>query len=304
MKSSLNPQTRGVLFVLAAVIIWSGWIVVSRYGVKGSLSAFDISAIRFFVAGTLFLPVLLKKGVRGVRYGWKGALFLALLMGATYNVVAISGMRFAPVSHAAAIINTTMLVCSSTIGICLLREKTTPLRLLGLGLSLLGIFCIFQTEHAGADAELWKGHLLFIIAGCMWAGYTLTVRAWRVEPLHATAIVSCFSLFYYLPLYALFIPSHIGLQNLNEVLFQCLYQGVINTAAFLSFNHGIALLGASRASSYMPLMPVSAALISIPALGEVPGTLEWLGIGIACIGVMLASGTVKKLWFRPAAQEG
>jgi drug/metabolite transporter (DMT)-like permease len=41
---------RGALYGLAAVTIWSGWIVVARLGLKSSLTPWDIAALRFGVA--------------------------------------------------------------------------------------------------------------------------------------------------------------------------------------------------------------------------------------------------------------
>ena len=52
---------RGALFGLAAVSIWSGWIVVARLGLRTSLTPWDITAIRFGVAGVIVLPYLIRK---------------------------------------------------------------------------------------------------------------------------------------------------------------------------------------------------------------------------------------------------
>ena len=53
---------RGALYGLAAVSIWSAWIVVARLGLRTSLTPWDIAALRFGVAGILLLPYVLVKG--------------------------------------------------------------------------------------------------------------------------------------------------------------------------------------------------------------------------------------------------
>jgi len=63
---------RGALYGLAAVSIWSGWIVVARLGLRASLTPWDIAALRFGVAGLLLLPYLLNKGLALKRLGWIG----------------------------------------------------------------------------------------------------------------------------------------------------------------------------------------------------------------------------------------
>ena len=54
---------RGVLYGLSAVCIWAAFIVVSRLGVRTSLTPLDVAAIRFGVAGVLLLPYLLNRGL-------------------------------------------------------------------------------------------------------------------------------------------------------------------------------------------------------------------------------------------------
>ena len=59
----------------------------------------------------------------------------------------------------------------------------------------------------------------------MWATYTISSKAWKVEALHATAIVCTLSCVLYLPIYFLFLPSNIGMHNVGEAVFQGVYQG-------------------------------------------------------------------------------
>jgi drug/metabolite transporter (DMT)-like permease len=52
---------RGAICGLAAVCIWGALIVVSRPGVRTSLTPWDVAAIRFTLAGILLAPYLAKK---------------------------------------------------------------------------------------------------------------------------------------------------------------------------------------------------------------------------------------------------
>src|SRR5437763_292173 len=59
MQAREFPATsyvRGAVFGLAAVSIWAGNIVVAGLGLRSSLTPWDITAIRFAVAGLLYLP--------------------------------------------------------------------------------------------------------------------------------------------------------------------------------------------------------------------------------------------------------
>jgi hypothetical protein len=70
--SSRSNFVRGALYRLSAVSIWAAFIVVSRLGVRTSLTPWDVAAIRFGTAGVLLLPYLTKKGFAVDRLGWMG----------------------------------------------------------------------------------------------------------------------------------------------------------------------------------------------------------------------------------------
>lgn len=283
---------QGIACVLFSILIWSGWVVVSRYGVKSTLSAYDITAIRFTTGGLIMLPVIWKKGLRIGPWGMKSAFLLSVLVGACFSNVIVGGMKFAPVSHAATLNTGTFLIVITLVGIHGLREHVSKLRLAGVGLSLVGIAIMLSAKDAGSSDE-WIGHLLFICAGSMWASYVLLARAWRAEAIHAAGVVCVFSMLAYTPFYLLFCDHHIGLYNWQGVLLQVFYQGILTAiVALISFNHGVHILGASRAGAFVPLIPAVSTLIAVPALGEVPSVVEVAGIATVSIGVFLASGVI------------
>lgn len=292
---------RAIGLVLFSVVIWSGWMVFSSQGVRGSLSPFDLTALRFGTAGALLLPVLVRKGFRVGPWGIWSGLLLASLMGATYNCLTIYGMRFAPVSHLG-LINTAMLLVTTLGGILLLKEPSSPLRLLGIAVSIAGIGCLLVANNAGDTyPHLQRGHVTFLLGGSMWAVYALLTRAWKLDPLHVTAAVCVYSAAIFLPIYFLFLPSHIGAQNWHEAAFQAIYQGVFNSIfALLCYNRAIAILGAATSSAFLPLIPMLATIAAIPMLNEFPLPLEWLGIALASGGVLLSIGSIDRMLNRRA----
>src|ERR1700755_3503105 len=99
---SAGRYVEGALYGLAAVSIWSGWIVVARLGLRTSLTPWDIAALRFGVAGALLLPLVVTKGLAVDRLGWTG-LAAIVLGGAAPVFLANSGLLFAPAAHAGAL---------------------------------------------------------------------------------------------------------------------------------------------------------------------------------------------------------
>lgn len=287
-----KAHLKGLSYVMFAILIWSGWVVVSRFGIKGTLSAYDITAIRFTTSGIILLPVVIKKGLRIGPWGVKSSLILSLLMGALYTNIAIFGMKFAPVSHVSTVINGVLLAVTTIVGMHGLREHIPVSRMVGMACSLSGIACMLLA-HSSSGSEQWIGHLCFAIAGVMWASYALLVRAWKLDALHTAAIVCVFSLFTYMPFYFAFATSHIGISNWHEVVFQAMYQGVLTgIVALIAFNLGLKIIGAAHAGSLIPLVPAISTLMAIPILDEMPTLTEWLGVGAITIGAFISSGLI------------
>lgn len=277
-----------------AVLIWSGWVVVSRFGVKGALTPYDITAIRFTTSGLILLPVILRKGLRIGPWGIWSGLLISALMGACYTNIVISGLKYAPVSHASTVNSGTFLIIITLIGIHGLREHVPRLRLFGVLCSLAGIGIMLMAKNTGADSPYqWLGHLCFMTGGAMWAVYVMLARAWKLDPLHAAAVICVLSMLTYMPVYLIYMDSHISIANWREVALQSVYQGLLTgVLALVIFNKGVHILGAARAGSLIPLIPAISTLLAIPVLHEFPSVTEWVGILAVSFGVFLASGVV------------
>ena len=290
-----NDKLKGFAYVLFAVIIWSGWTVISRFAVKWNLSPYDVTAIRFTTAGIILLPVLIKKGFAISGHNVRDSLVMSLLMGAGFVNIATMGMLFAPVSHISTTLNGTTAILTTIAGIFLLGERFSRSQFSGIVITVTGLVVIFTAKEASAP-DIHLGHALFITAASMWAAYIYLVKKWKVEALHSAAIVSVFSMFYYMPFYLIFADkSHINIENWQPILFQAFYQGVLTAIlALFLFNKGLLIIGAARAGAMIPLVPVLSTMLAVVILQETPSFVELSGVLIVSIGVLLSSGILKK----------
>ena len=65
--------------------------------------------------------------------------------------------------------------------------------------------------------------------------------------------------------------------------------------AVASFGYAVQRLGAIRTSSFTSLVPMGAALGGWAWLGEDVGTLGWISVACACLGVALANNAFAAL---------
>ncbi|HEY8260295.1 MAG TPA: DMT family transporter [Methylosinus sp.] len=290
VQSAATPRyAKGAFFGLAAVCIWATWIAVTRLGVTTTLSVYDLTMLRFGAAGLLLFPVALHKGLALERLGVSRLLLLICGAGAPYVLVAASGLRLAPASHAGALLPGAMPMFVAVLAALLTKERFTASRKLGYGLIAAGVAAILVATAPLAGGS--QGHLLLLSAAFIWACYAIVLRSAGIDSLHAAALVSTGSFALYLPIYFALFGGQAFAAPLQDLLFQTLFQGVlVSIVALYFFGKAIELLGASAGAAFAALTPPMAALLAAPILGEIPSPIEQAALLSVSLGVYLASG--------------
>jgi drug/metabolite transporter (DMT)-like permease len=138
---------------------------------------------------------------------------------------------------------------------------------------------------------------MFICAGFMGSIYAVRMRRSGLSAMQGAALISVYSMLFYLPLYGWFWLSsgRLGQVSARELLFQAFYQGVLMGAvALFSFSRAIVILGATRATAFLSLVPVLGALLGAAILGEIPSRAETIAVVVISLGVLLAAGTLQR----------
>src|SRR6476660_4540731 len=229
-----STYTRGALYGLAAVSIWAGNIVVAGLGLRSSLTPWDISAIRFGVAGLLLAPYLLRKGVAFDRLGWLGLAAL-VLGGAPTVLLANYGLLFAPAAHAGALFPGVMPLMVAILAAVVLKEALTRQKRAGFALIVTGAVGIVWGTGGTIGTRQNIGHLLFLGSALAWACYTVAMRRARLDGLHAAAISAVGALFLYVPVY--FAVEGFSLANAawGDLALQAIVQGLLTAIVSLVF---------------------------------------------------------------------
>lgn len=286
-----SEYARGAFYGLAAVCIWAGFIVVSRLGVKTSLTPWDVAAIRFGVAGLLLLPYLLRQGLAFDRLGWTGIAAIIMGCGAPMVLLVNVGLLFAPAAHGGALFPGVMPLMVAILAAAILKEPFTPPKVIGLALIAAGAVGIVWLTGGALGTRQNIGHALFLAAGLVWACYTVAMRRARLDGLHAAAIAGVGSLALYLPVYVLVAGATVLKAPPFDIALQAIVQGVLTAIiALLLYGRMVRLLGATAGAAFVALTPAMTAVLGIPILGEWPSAIDWLAIATISIGVYAVSG--------------
>ena len=262
-----------------------------RLGIRTSLTPWDITAIRFGVAGLILLPYLLKKGFAVDRLGGMGLAAILLGGGAPMVLVAYGGLLFAPAAHAASLYTALIPLYVAILAAVVLGETFTVTKRIGLVLIVAGVLGIVWSAGGTIGVRQNIGHAMFVGAGMLWAGYVVAMRKARLGGLHAAAIAAVGSLIIYIPVYAIIFGTSLFNAPWRDLALQAFVHGfLVAVISFLCIGRAVSLLGASNGSAFAALAPAITAILAIPILGEWPATSDWIAMILISGGVYIASG--------------
>jgi len=275
-----------VVCAIATLLVWSGFILLARLGVRTTMAPPDLIALRFAIAGSVMLPWLLRRGLGGLS--WPRAIVLALLAGPGFAAPAFYGFVHAPAAHGAALMPGTLPLWTVVLAALVVAEKITTTKLVGIILTLAGIAVISFPDFLAPDPRGMSGDLLFPAASLSWASYTVLARRWGVAPLQSAAVVFVLSGLICVPAYLVVWGPRVLSAPPIDLLIQGIYQGLIATlASIMLFMRAVRALGAGPTTLVTAAVPGVVAIVGIPLLGEWPTWLTAAGILLVSAGVVV-----------------
>ncbi|MGK7652283.1 MULTISPECIES: DMT family transporter [unclassified Roseovarius] len=287
LPEDIQNRTLGLAAAFGVLVIWSGFIVFSRAGVQTELTPGDITALRFMVTGVLMAPFAWAWWPRHL-----GAVPLALIAlcgsGALYAMLVYMGLRYTSAAYAGVFTNGalpffTVLLVTAFTGALPNRLQLVSLAIVTVGAVFVAVTGIRTTGEGAA-----LGIVFFLTAAAIQSVYIFGVRRWRLTPRQALVAINIPNALVFLPLWYFFLPSGLAQADTGTILFQAAYQGlgpgILAMACFaIAANH----LGPTHTAGFSAAVPASAALLAIPVLSEIPGPLEWTGIALVTIGLLM-----------------
>lgn len=287
----MNRSTlwRGIGWSMVSVGIFSGWFVTTRFSVTHELRFWDVIALRFGVGAIVLLPVLLLRWSKLKTRAGEGLLY-AFLWGAPFVLLLTLGLQMSSAAQSSAVTPTLMPVFAGLIGALFLGQKLGRMKLLAYAAIASGMLVlVFLNPVQGLEAHP-AALVPLMLASAMWAIYTLRFRRSDLSPLEAATLMCVWSAVLFLPVYFGMGVSRLGAASARELLIQGFYQGVLmSVVAIISFNRAVTLIGPRAAAAIIAFVPVLAALLAIPFVGEVPTTAGAVAIALIASGVILAA---------------
>ena len=272
-------------------LIMGGFVVVSRFGVSNLTSAADLTFFRY-LSGLILLPVFLKRPIRNLGgIGWGRGVVIMILAGWCFNLVMMSGFKYAPAAHGAIFTPGTLPMFTALYSYFLFKERLSIGRITGLMVLMGGLVTLGWGGLIESSPDAWKGDLLFLAASACWAAFTVSIRYWNIDPVYGVSVVAVLSLVCFTPIYIFYFGSPFLDLPIGGIVLQLIYQGVfVGVIAVVLFTICIPVIGPARTALFMALVPVFGTLLGALILDEIPGTIEFGGIVLVIFGMLAAMG--------------
>lgn len=291
MRSKPSPY----LLLSLAPLFWAGNVVIGR-AMRHDIPPVATNFWRWTIAGAILLPLAageLRAQWPAIRRHWRVLAGFGLLGVTLFNTLSYVGLQWTTATNAA-LLNSTIPVMVTLASWLLLREPLSVRQALGIGVSLLGVLTILLEGSAARLLSLSfnRGDLVLLLAMALWALYTLLLRR-RPRELSAAGFLGaiiCFGLPPLALLYAAELASGARFTPAPSTAAALVYYAVFpSILAFLCFNHGVAAIGAARASLFIHLFPVYTVVLSGIVLGEFPQLYHLVGIAMVLLGIGLTT---------------
>ncbi|MGI9273634.1 MAG: DMT family transporter [Endozoicomonas sp.] len=290
-----HKQQLAIAGLVLATVCWGGNSVAGRLSV-GEIPPVALSFWRWTLAFVILLLFCGRKVVaeRQVIWRYKGKLVLLAITSITsFNTLLYIAAQTTQAVNIT-LVQISLPVVAIVLSIPLLKVFPSKRELLGVLIALPGLLVIFSHGNLSALAELrfGRGDMIMMLATCCWGLYTVLLKRFSI-PLNGLVLLTvlvgmglCFLSPFYLWEYSLKggfeLDANTALLLTYVVLFASL-------TAYLSWNHGVAVLGANTASMFNFLIPVFSASFAIPILGESLHGYHLVGASFIFSGIWLAT---------------
>lgn len=288
-SSALRNKVIGWAAAATVVVLFVGFVLVSKYGLRTALVPWDLAALRFAVAGLVMLPVALRYGLGGL--GWGRTLVLSASGGLGFALCAYWGFTLAPAQHGSALIHGTLPLTTALVSCALQRTWPSRWQVACSITVTAGAAAIVGTSLVSPTRVPVSGDLLLLGASLCWSCFGVLSSRWQTPPVAAAALVAVFSAAIYLPVYLAASIGHLHEAPLRDILQQALFQGLaVGVGSILAYSTAVACIGPSATALAAAAVPLLTAAGATLLLDEHLEASEIGGLSLLTLGIIL--GTV------------
>lgn len=294
----MSPVTKRYLPYLALLSATSLW-ASSFIALKVAFRAYDPMFVIFgrMIVATIFILLFLKP-LRSLKYrkgDWKYLGFMGLCEPGLYFIFEAIALENTSASQAGMITGTLPLIVG-IVAWLVLKEKLDIRIISGFILAIGGIVLLTLSSELTENApNPLFGNFMELMAMVTATGYIITLK--KLSDRYSSLFLTTFQAFagtiFYFPI--LFLPSTELPTVVNPIsAFSIVYLGIFVTfGAYGSYNYALSKISASKATSFINLIPVFTLIMGVLILDERLTSIQYVAVAIVFVGIFLSQSGKK-----------
>ncbi len=274
--------------LLWAMAIWAMSFIWSKMALE-VYSPIAVIFLRLIVSTVLiFLFLIISNQLQPIQKGdIKWFILLSVFEPFLYFIGENFGLQLISTTLASVIISTIPLFVP-ILAFFVLKERISVMNIIGIVISITGVLMMVVDKGFSLNAPL-NGILLMGLAvfSATFYGLLLKHLSHRYSGYSIVAYQNIGGIVYFLPLFifmewdGVMVANH-SFKALSAILLLAVFA---STIAFVLYTHGVRLIGVTRSSAFVNLIPVLTAIFAWTLLDEVIGWQKIIGILIVISGL-------------------
>ena len=286
------------------MVFWSFSFIWTRVAIH-SFQPMTLITLRLLIAAILLFIVSKSAGKlqKLRRKDFKWFILLAFFEPFLYYVGETYGLTTVESTLAAVIISTIPLF-APVLAFIVLRERIGWANILGIIVSLVGVFFVIYEPKGGFNADPFGVALMFlaVFAAICYATVLRKIPAYYSN-MNVIFYQSLLGLIFFIPTFFLTdYPTIQTIQVTRESLIALIMLSVFaSVIAFVLFAGAVRQVGVTRTNVFVNLIPVFTAILSWFILDEILTISKWFGIMIVVVGLFVSQ--IGKIKFNKEIEE-
>jgi drug/metabolite transporter (DMT)-like permease len=300
------PRSDSVLvspyvLLLLPPLFWATNAIVGRWAPGLGIPPVGLAFWRWVLAFLVLLPFAWRALLDDwdlIRRKWPLLLLLGTLSAGAYNALMYMALATSSAINVT-LVGASMPIVMVVIARFWLGERLAPRRILGIGLSALGVLLVVARGELEVlmGFQLHRGDLLMLIATVSWAIFSVLLRRYPtgMRPIAMLAAQMAGGLVVLTPFYLLEQSGGAGMPLTWETAGVLIYTAIFPAIlAFYFWNRGVAAVGPSIAGVYINLVPILTAILAVFLLGEEFAWYHFMGLVMIIGGIFTVTGVPLK----------
>lgn len=283
-------------FVVISMVCWSFSFIWTKIALN-SFPPLTLISLRLSLASVL-LFAFLKITRKLTKMKWKDLklfLLLAFFEPFLYYVGETYGLTMVKPTLAAIII-ATIPVFAPFFAFIFLKERFTMINILGIAVSLAGVYMIVNRSSDSSATSFMGVALLFVaVLSAIIYGLILRKIPQRYSATNIIMYQSLLGLLFFVPAVLIVDVRNYPLYTIQTDSIQALFMLTVfaSVIAFVLFAKVVRTIGITKSQVFTNLIPVFTALFSWVLFKEIMNIEQWFGVFIVILGVFISQSRIK-----------